>query len=242
MHSGKNKDAAITEASVKLENPENGDATSLRDDLIAIINEIVEKKRTVVIENLLKIAPRRIGAERLVIENVIDRLIEEKVIVPGSRIIRKIILHNKTRESIYDLIKQFPGININTLKTKLSLGPNAVLWHLGVLLKFGCVQEIHYKTSTLFALPHFADLEVIVAVLLRKELPRGILSALKNQSLSLSDLESSLGENRRKIAYTIKNLQELSVVELIEDNESNNCDLYQIHPNIFQILSQMHPD
>ncbi len=165
------------------------------------------------IEDLLKISRKKTGAQRLAIENVIDRLIQDKVIVPGSRIIRKIILRNDTRKKIYDLIKKFPGVNINSIKTSLGFGSNVVIWHLGVLLKFGCVQEVRHKSSILFALPQISRNEVILCVLLRKDINRKILKLLESQSLSLASLASILGEDRRNVDYAIKNLQEFAIIE-----------------------------
>ncbi len=184
------------------------------------------------IEDLLKIARKKTGVERAVIEHVIDRLIQDKIIVPGSRIIRKIILRNDTRKTIYNLIKNHPGVNINTIKTSLNLGSNVAIWHLGVLLKFGCVQEIRHKSSTLFAIPNITPNEVFISALLRKEINRKILKALESQSLTLSSLASLLGEDRRNIGYAIKNLQEIDLIQVTGQSDSDPSSSYRINPVI----------
>ncbi len=157
---------------------------------------------------------------------------QEKVIVPGSRIIRKLILRNDTRKLIYDFIKKFPGVNINTIKTSLNLGSNATMWHLGVLLKFGCVKEIRHKSSVLFTLPQIPQNEVILPVLLRKDLNRKILKALESQALPLSRLEAMLGEDRRNIEYAIKILQEFALVEKLSQSDSISSSSYRLNPAI----------
>ncbi len=220
------------DAAFKIVRPDERGETSLREDLIKIVTEIIEKNRIVMIEDLLKIARKKTGAQRLAIENVIDRLIQEKVIVPGSRIIRKIILRNDTRKIIYNLIKKFPGVNINTIKTSLNLGSNVAMWHLGVLLKFGCVREIRHKSSVLFALPQIPQDEVVLSVLFRKDLNRKILKALESHALPLSSLESMLGEERRNIEYAIKNLQDFAIIEKTIQSESNTSSSFKINPAI----------
>ena len=73
------------------------------------------------VEKLLRIAKKETKAQRLAIENVIDRLIHEKVIVPGTRLTRKIILKNQTRRRIYMLVKKCPGVNFNSISTEKGL-------------------------------------------------------------------------------------------------------------------------
>ena len=123
----------------------SNEVDSLRDDLLAIITEFAEKNRTAMLDNLVTIALKRTGVRRATLENLIDRLIQENVIVPGTRIIRRIILSNETRKDIYQIIKQYPGVNVNSIKTKLELGSNSVLWHLSVLVKFGLRASISFK-------------------------------------------------------------------------------------------------
>jgi predicted transcriptional regulator len=185
---------------------------TLSEEIVAIVHEIVANKRYVLLENLLHIAKKQTGAERLALENVINKLIQDKVIVPGSRLVRQVLLRNDTRKNIYNLIKGFPGININSIKKTLTLGSNVVMWHLSVLLKFGCIQEVVYKTTSLFALPKLTAKEAILHSLLRKGLIRTILRQLEAGRKSLVDLEKETGEDKSKIFYNLRNLEEFRVI------------------------------
>lgn len=208
---------------------------SLREDLLAIIAEIVGNQRTVLIENLLPIARKRTGAETLAIENVLVQLKREKQIIPGSRIMRKVVLRNPTRKEIYELIRQQPGINYTSIKASLQLGSNAVLWHLSILLKFGCIQEIHYKIFTLFALPELTPNEVILPILLENDLIRGILKSLYGKTLSVSDLVELLSVRKKKIYYHLKSLQELSIVEKSPKDGVKTSFAYKMEPAIEEL-------
>ena len=221
-----NQNGNFSNQKTSLESPpeETASPSSLRDDLFAVITEIVGKQRALMIEDLLLIARKRTGAELLAIENVLEQMMREKIIIPGSRIIRKVVLRNPTRKLVFDLVKTSPGINYNSIKVTLQLGSNAVLWHLAVLLKFGCIAEVPYGASNIFALPEISPVEVILPKLLRNDLIRRILEALEGQELSLADLEVTVGENRRKIKYQLANLQKLGIVGLACGNPIWTCD------------------
>lgn len=126
------------------------------------------------------------------------------------------------------------GWNV-TWDGSFNLGSNVTIWHLRVLLKFGCVQEIRHKSSLLFALPQISLTEVILVALIRKDLNRKILKALESQTLSLSSLESILGEERRNIEYAIKNLQEFAIIEKIPQVEPSTSNMFKINPAIATI-------
>ncbi len=126
------------------------------------------------------------------------------------------------------------GWNV-TWDGSFNLGSNVTIWHLSVLLKFGCVQEIRHKSSLLFALPQISLTEVILVALIRKDLNRKILKALESQTLSLSSLESILGEERRNIEYAIKNLQEFAIIEKIPQVEPSTSNMFKINPAIATI-------
>ncbi len=212
------------QSTVKL--PEN--ANSLKEDVIKIVSEIVENKRIVLIENLFRIARRQTGADRIAIENVIDQLIKEKIIVPGSRITREIILRNITRQKIYFLIKKYPGINANTLKTELNLGINVIHWHLEILQKFGCIKEVIYKNSRLFGLPKLTNSEILFSFVLRKKLVNSIITALNHHTLSLPEIEKKTNEGKTTILYNIQNLLELNIIEKCESPTDVGILAYKI--------------
>lgn len=212
----------------------------LRDEIVAIAHEIIRNQRYILLENLLQISKKQTGAERIAVENVINHLIRDKVIVPGSRLVRQILLQNDARKKIYNVIKLFPGVNINSIKKTLNLGSNAVMWHLSVLLKFGCIHEIEYKSSSLFALARLTAKETILCSLLRKNLIRIILQKLEFSRKSLADLEKDLGETKSKIFYNLRNLEEFEIItKSVEDGNSvyyrlnqNSKDLYLVYKDL----------
>jgi predicted transcriptional regulator len=220
--------------------PEKGDISSpvLRDEIMAIVSEIIEKQRFVLIEDLIARARRNIGAERIAIENAIDHLIKDKIIVPGSRITTKIILHNPTRRQIYMILKQNPGLNVNSIKKTLNLGSNSVLWHLSVLLKFGCIQRINYKASFLYALPKLSAIEVLFQFVIRKKIVREIFMYLRTQALSIASLEEKLGVDRANISYTLKILQDLTFIQKHPQENANGESTFQISPFIISLYEQ----
>ncbi len=201
---------------------------TLKDDILKIVSDLIQNGRIILIEELYNIARKQTSAERLAIENVIDRLIQQKYIVPGSRITRQIILHNPTRRRIYEFVKLYPGVNVNTVKKSLTLGSNSALWHIGVLVQFGCLQELIYRTSKIYAQTKLAPRDVLFRFLMRKELVRSIFSAIAQQPSSLAELARSLGVDKAKIAYHLNILQELNFIEKSIEGENPSIIKYKI--------------
>ncbi len=187
---------------------------------------MINGNRVVLIEDLLKIARRQTGAELLAIENIIDRLIAEKVIIPGTRITKEIILRNKTRRQIYLFIKEFPGVNINTIKNALNLGTHSARWHISVLVKFGCIKEVNYKATTLFALMKFCRDEILFENLYRKELISKLIQTLASRTLRLKELEDIISVQKTKILYNLSILLELTFVDKSALNPDNLQQMY----------------
>ncbi len=210
--------------------PERVENLPLREEIVAIVHEIIQNHRYVLLENLLQIAKKETGAERIAVENVINHLIRDKVIVPGSRLVKQLLLQNDTRKKIYGVIKQFPGVNINSIKKTLNLGSNAVMWHLGVLLKFGCIQEIAYKTNSIFTLPKVSLQKTILCIFLRKKLIRMILSTIEGGPMSLAELEKNLGENKSTILYNLVNVEESNII--IKENIHGIESVYKLNDEI----------
>ncbi|MHA1733422.1 MAG: hypothetical protein ACTSU5_15855 [Promethearchaeota archaeon] len=74
-----------------------------------IVSSIIKENRLVLVEKLLRRASREIKVPKLTLDHLIDELIREKKIIPGSRITREIILNNGNRRKIYTLLKHYPG-------------------------------------------------------------------------------------------------------------------------------------
>ena len=125
-------------------------------------SSLTENNQVVILEKLLITARKKTGVELIAIEITLEKLIQEKHIIPGSRIIRKVVLRNPTRKAIFAEIQQHPSTNYGAIGKTLQLGANAVLWHLNLLIRFGCIQEIPFKTFTLFAIPEINPNKVIL--------------------------------------------------------------------------------
>jgi predicted transcriptional regulator len=185
----------------------------LQERVLTIVTDIIKKKRYILLDKLMAIAARETKSGRAEIERVVDDLIRNKIIVPGSRLIRKNILKNPLRQEIYLLVKSAPGINLNSIKGKLDLGSREVAWHLSVLIKFGCLQKINYKNTFLFALPQIQSNQIILHFLLRREIMGSILTKLSRAESSLADLVTQVGEEKTKILYNLNQLLDLNIIE-----------------------------
>ncbi|MFW9987815.1 MAG: hypothetical protein ACFFC3_04100 [Candidatus Odinarchaeota archaeon] len=73
---------------------------------------------------------------------IIDSLLTKNLIVTGSKFTRKTVLLNTNRKTIYDMIKEYPGIYMNKLSNVLKLSPFVIKWHLSILSKFNLIRKL----------------------------------------------------------------------------------------------------
>ncbi len=75
------------------------------------------------------------------IKHILDSLVTKHVIVEGSKITRNSLLSNLNRSSIYEEIKNKPGIYLNKLSKNLGLNIFLTNWHLNILLRFNMIRK-----------------------------------------------------------------------------------------------------
>lgn len=130
---------------------------------------------------------------------------------------------------------------MNTIKHHLELGSHSCCWHLGVLLNFGCIQEVKYKRSTLYAHRALDPCEVYYHFFLRKELIAGILAELDgNGILTLARLKDLLEESKQRVYYNLKILVDLEVLEKLEClSEQDPQPAYRINPRYESVYQKV---
>ena len=73
--------------------------------------------------------------------SIIEKFIQRKIFVPGSRLTKDNVLKNELRNNLYDLISKNPGLNFSQIINRFKIGPNSGRWHLEMLKKFGLHQK-----------------------------------------------------------------------------------------------------
>lgn len=199
--------------------------------ILGIVREYLSKKPFFSIKDIVEFVNNRakknpnINKNR--IELIIKSLIKNRVIIPGTKLMKKDIIDNPTRNEIYKYIKQNPGRNINEIMKTHNLGSNLVLWHLSALEKFQFVRSKKIRNRCVFFKfdldPKFDQLHYYMA----NYIVQSIITLMKNERpLKITEIVDGLKKNHNTIKKYLEALTDLKLVE-IEKEKSRN--LYKLN-------------
>lgn len=227
------------------------------DAVISIAEYIIKKNRIIKIDKLFKRAKRELDLDSRVLLTIIKRLFKEKYLVEGSKLIKQELLKNPYRAAIYYFIKKVPGVNFSAIKKFAPSNKNIetiekinkddlefrntgqFIWHLEVLLKFGCIKKISYKKYSLF-IPAKMNSEMgILHFLLRNKKYNLLLSYLiQNNSIEQKEIPNIINIPEGNVYYLKKNLKELNLIYSKKSGRSSliflNSEKRDILNNVFK--------
>jgi predicted transcriptional regulator len=154
------------------------------------------------------------------------------------------VLENKIRRMIFNLIAQYPGVSLNTIKDIFELTESGVRYHLNYLEKNNKISSSTERGSKCF-FPHPTSVHI----------PKSTQSILESQKLSPTqqsiltvimrypginqkDLISKTGINRFKV---LRNVKTLKTLKLIKNTRHKNNVCYEYIPDVemrFKILKR----
>lgn len=199
--------------------------------VLGIIREYLSKKPFFSIKDIVEFINNRVrhnpDINKNRIELIIKSLIKKRVIIPGTKLMKKDIIDNPTRNEIYKYIKQNPGRNINEIMKTHNLGSNLALWHLSALEKFQFVRSKKISNRCIFfkfdSDPKFDQLHYYMA----NDIVLSIITLMKNERpLKITEIADGLKKNHNTIKKYLEALTNLKLVE-IEKEKSRN--LYKLN-------------
>ena len=199
--------------------------------VLGIVREYLSKKPFFSIKDIVEFVNNRVrhnpDINKNRIELIIKSLIKKRVIIPGTKLMKKDIIDNPTRNEIYKYIKQNPGRNINEIMKTHNLGSNLALWHLSALEKFQFVRSKKIRNRCVFfkfdSDPKFDQLHYYMA----NDIVQSIIKLMKNERpLKITEIVDGLKKNHNTIKKYLEALTNLKLVE-IEKEKSRN--LYKLN-------------
>ncbi len=199
--------------------------------VLGIVREYLSKKPFFSMKDIVEFVNNRVrhnpDINKNRIELIIKSLIKKRVIIPGTKLMKKDIIDNPTRNEIYKYIKQNPGRNINEIMKTHNLGSNLALWHLSALEKFQFVRSKKIRNRCLFfkndSDPKFDQLHYYMA----NDIVQSIIKLMKNERpLKITEIADGLKKNHNTIKKYLEALTDLKLVE-IEKEKSRN--LYKLN-------------
>ncbi|GAB4308655.1 MAG: hypothetical protein Kow0069_07140 [Promethearchaeota archaeon] len=185
--------------------------------MLAIAEEITRKERVLRLPRLHRLAVRTLKAPSRAVLAAINRLIDEKRIIPGSRLVRKNLLQNDLRAEIYRLVREDPGISFSGVRKRTGRGTKILLWHLSVLEEFECVVQIRVgRTTAYFTFEHahrFDGHQLKTIALLRSKRAKALVNLFtERDSLGVSEVVDRLGWPRQTAQYHLDKLNDAGVL------------------------------
>ncbi|MFX1575021.1 MAG: hypothetical protein ACFFB0_19965 [Promethearchaeota archaeon] len=208
--------------------------------VLEIAQELLNQNKVLNIENLYNLAKRRLKLPRNGLLNIIQFLINKKVLIEGSKFSKKNVLTNNYRKKIFNYINTYPGIHFSLLK-KRALSDSSeetgssgqLIWHLEMLLRFDFIKKTKVGHYTVFLPSDMGEEEGKLIFLLRDEINNKILHLLTEQDLTIkSEVYKDINEKREDVYYRIKNLIDQDIISL---DEETNKEL-SINSNLKEIL------
>ena len=193
--------------------------------VINIAKELVDKNKIVKLEKLFNIAKKRLGINTQGLNYILKYLLDNKILIEGSKIIKSEALSNENRMVIFKFIKKYPGVNFSALKNNVlpesNLGTGQIIWHLEILMNFRYINKINFKNFTLYLPYEMAPEQALCYFLLRNRINRKIIKILNNKgSMKQADIPQAINESKGNVYYHIKllNKEKLLISEKISGN------------------------
>ena len=228
---------------IRLEHPSVQAILKIAEEIIIGKNKVLDVKL------LYYLSKKQLKLPRKGILDIINFLLNEKVLIEGSRLTRNSILSNQYRKRIYDFIINNIGSNFSLIRDKVHVdnngnigSPGHLAWHIEILLKFNFIKKIKYKNYTILAPNNLDDNEIIYYFLLRDKLNNEIIRVLiEYDQIKKSELHNHLNIQREIIYYRMNNLLEHKIILT-----SNNPHKIFINPiikdKIIEILYNIKKD
>lgn len=193
--------------------------------VLEIAEELVKKNKVLTTKILYNRAKHRLKIPRNGLLKIIQLLIDRRIIVDGSRFTRDSVLSHDIRNFIYDIIENEIGIHFSELKRKVDsvseISTGQLIWHLEMLLKFDLIKKVKFTKYTIFLPIDIEDQLGIIYFLLKDEINLSILKLLSEKGkLQKSNLYGTLEEEREKVYYHIRTLQDYGIIMVKADNLS----------------------
>jgi len=198
--------------------------------ILNIVHDYLNKNRQFTFEEILPYINSRIRLSSINISNqgvrkILISLTSKKLIVEGSKLIRREILNNGKRKEIYDFIIKNPGTYFNKILRELNYSNHIVVWHLTMLLKFDFISknilenhEIYFDAAT-----ELKDIKS--SYFTTKEKSQKIINFMKKDNLGITKtyLSQELNMHMNTLA---KYLILLEKYEVIVKKRIDNKNLY----------------
>ncbi|MFX1572145.1 MAG: hypothetical protein ACFFB0_05310 [Promethearchaeota archaeon] len=209
--------------------------------VLELVEEYLAKKTFFSLREIVSFINNRVRYNPNINENrielILKNLIKQRVILPGTRLMKNNIIEHPKRNEIFNYIKKSPS-NINEIMKALHIGSNQALWHLSCLEKFQFVRSKQINNHRIFfkfdSNPKYDKLYYY----LKKEILQKIISFMhqENRALMITEIASGLKKNHNTIKKYLNILKDLKLVNIEKDNKRK---LFKFNIKNYRKISQL---
>ncbi|MHA1147677.1 MAG: hypothetical protein ACTSR8_05485 [Promethearchaeota archaeon] len=195
-----------------------------------LIVEHLKEKRELKLDSAIPYLQNKLRATFLdidtkIIIKTLQSLIQNKLIVEGSRLVRYDVLNISKRREIYRFIVNNPGVFHYEIVKHLDLSTHVVIWHLRVLKNFKLIKETNIDNHDVYFDKEVSFSEVNKNYFLRRKKSQKILSTLKNVREGMT--KTAISRTLKMHPNTVKKyIEALLEIGLLDTKEIGNKTLY----------------
>ena len=208
--------------------------------VLELAEEIMSKNKILNLKTLYNVAKKQLKIPRNGLLSIIQFLINEKVLIEGSKFSKETVLSNHIRRGIYIFIRTNPAIHFSALRRKTlpkKRGSSGQLvWHLEMLLKFNYIKKIKVGNYTVILPFDLSEDLGRIIFLLRDRINNKLLKLLNEEKNVLkSEIYKEIDERREDVYYRINNLIDHDLITYGETSDKVLC----INSNVKDIMDEI---
>ncbi len=182
--------------------------------IIAIAEDMMNQNKTLNVERLYNVSKKVLKIPRNGLISIINFLINNHVLLEGSKFSRETVLENYLRKNILEYIQLNGCAHFSILRKEVlserdgnQKSSGQLVWHLEMLMKFNYIKKIKIGNYSVF-IPYKEDeRSAKVLFLVKDRINREIFSLLRELGqIKKADMFKEIDERRDYVNYRINNL------------------------------------
>jgi len=166
------------------------------------------------------------------IKEILRSLVQKKLLVEGSVLTKKELLHNPKRKQIFRIVRNHPGIIFNHIVRTSKFSNYIVYWHLSILVRFNCVSKAMVGKHQIFFISSVDVEDATVVHFTSKKNSIKIIEYLRNNDIGITKTQLST-ELKMHINTVSKYLRNLGSINVINRELISNKILYFLNEDYF---------
>ncbi|MBN1801772.1 MAG: HTH domain-containing protein [Candidatus Lokiarchaeota archaeon] len=166
----------------------------------------------------------------------LQSLIDKRMIVEGSKLIRNDILKNQKRNYIYEFVMKHPGSYFLKILEGTGFPNHVVTWHLKSLVEFGFLKKVTFDNHEIYFSSTISIKNAKLMYVIRKKRTKKIIQYLNenDHGVSKTELANALQMHINTVSKYIDLMEKFNLLTKILDKQKT---LYFIEQQVSSSLS-----